>query len=73
MSFENIHHTMTAKFELYVDSQGKHRWRLVHANGNIIAACGEGYASKQKAKQGIRSVKTNAPDADVVEAVDAGR
>ncbi|MFB6091928.1 MAG: HVO_2922 family protein [Haloquadratum sp.] len=59
---------MSATFEVFRDKAGQYRWRLVHANGNIIADSGEGYASKQKAKQGIRSVKENAPDADVVEA-----
>lgn len=56
-----------AIFELYEDSAGQWRWRLVHENGNIIADCGEGYASKQKAEQGIQSVKANAPDAAVTE------
>lgn len=56
-----------AKFELYEDEAGEYRWRLVHFNGNIIADSGEGYASKQKARQGLRSVKQNAPDAEVVE------
>lgn len=59
---------MTATFEVYEDRAGQYRWRLVHSNGNIIADSGEGYATKQKAKQGIESVKQNAPDADVVEA-----
>jgi len=54
-----------ATFELYEDSAGDYRWRLVHENGNIIADSGEGYASKQKAKQGIESVKANAADAPV--------
>ena len=58
---------MTATFELFTDSADQWRWRLVHDNGNIIADSGEGYASKQKCKQGIESVKTNAVDADVVE------
>ena len=58
---------MTATFELYEDSGGQYRWRLRHANGNIIADSGEGYASKQKAKQGIESVKKNAPEAGVEE------
>jgi uncharacterized protein YegP (UPF0339 family) len=58
---------MGATFELYVDSADDWRWRLRHDNGNIIADSGEGYASKDKAKQGIRSVKTNAPDADIEE------
>lgn len=56
-----------AHFELYADAEGKYRWRLVHDNGNILADSGEGYASKQKAKQGIESLKRNVPDAPVVE------
>ncbi|MFD1599614.1 HVO_2922 family protein [Halobellus rarus] len=58
---------MSATFEVYEDRSEKYRWRLVHANGNIIADSGEGYATKQKAKQGVESVKDNAPGADVVE------
>jgi uncharacterized protein YegP (UPF0339 family) len=57
-----------ATFEVYEDEAGQYRWRLEHDNGNIIADSGEGYASKQKAKEGIESVKANARDADVVEA-----
>lgn len=56
---------MSATFELYEDKEGKYRWRLVHSNGNIIADSGEGYATRQKARQGIDSVKQNAPDAPV--------
>jgi uncharacterized protein YegP (UPF0339 family) len=59
---------MPATFELYEDNAGQYRWRLRHENGNIIADSGEGYASKQKAKQGIESVKQNAPEAGVEEA-----
>ncbi|WP_251330000.1 HVO_2922 family protein [Haloplanus pelagicus] len=55
-----------ARFELYRDRADEWRWRLVVANGNIIADSGEGYASKQGAKRGIESVKASAPDADVV-------
>jgi len=54
-----------ATFEVYEDEAGQYRWRLQHDNGNIIADSGEGYASKQKAEEGIESVKANAPDADV--------
>ena len=56
-----------ATFELYADSADQFRWRLRHDNGNIVADGGQGYASKQKAKQGLRSVKTNAPGAAVEE------
>ena len=56
---------MGATFEVYEDAEGEWRWRLRHDNGNIIADSGEGYASRQKAEQGIESVKANAPDAPV--------
>ncbi|RLM97546.1 HVO_2922 family protein [Haloarcula sp. Atlit-7R] len=57
-----------ATFELFKDSGDKARWRLRHDNGEIIADCGQGYASKQKAKQGLQSVKTNARGAPVEDA-----
>jgi len=57
-----------ATFEMYEDEAGQYRWRLVHDNGNIIADSGEGYATRQKCRQGIDSVKANAPEADVAEA-----
>jgi len=56
---------MAATFELYKDAAGEYRWRLRHENGNIIADSGEGYAGKQGALNGIRSVKENAPDAPI--------
>jgi uncharacterized protein YegP (UPF0339 family) len=56
------------RFELYRDAADEWRWRLVVANGNIIADSGEGYKSKQGAKRGIESVKTNVPNARVVDA-----
>jgi len=59
--------TSKARFEVYEDIAGDHRWRLVHRNGNIIADSGEGYVSKAKAKQGLESVRTNAPGAYVVD------
>ena len=56
-----------ATFEIYEDEADQYRWRLVHDNGNIIADSGEGYSSRQKAEQGLESVKANAADANVVE------
>jgi len=58
---------MAAKFELYTDSKGEYRWRLVASNGQSIASSGEGYKSKDSAKAGIASVKKNAPDAEITE------
>jgi len=56
---------MAATFILYKDKQGQFRWRLRHENGNIIANSGEGYVDKDGAKNGIASVKENAPSAAI--------
>ena len=56
-----------ARFDVYEDAGGKYRWRLVHRNGNVIADSGEGYASRQKAEQGLESVRRNAPGAYTVD------
>lgn len=54
------------RFHVYRDRAGEWRWRLVHRNGNIIATSGEGYASRQNARKGLRSVRVNAPAAEIV-------
>jgi len=54
------------KYEIYNDATGKFRWRLKAANGEIIAT-GEAYESKDGCKNGIQSVKTNAPTAEIVD------
>ena len=56
---------MAAKFEIYKDKSGEFRWRLVHANGQVIASSGEGYKAKANAMGGIDSVKQNAASATV--------
>lgn len=53
------------KFEIYEDKGGKCRFRLKAGNGEIIAAS-EAYNSKDSCKNGIDSVKRNAPDAETV-------
>ncbi len=55
------------KFELYQDKKGEFRFRLKAGNGEIILSS-EGYKAKDSCKNGIESVKKNAPDATVVEA-----
>ena len=57
---------MAAKFELYKDKKGEFRWKLIATNGQTIAV-GEGYTTKESAKNGIESVKKNAPAAAIVE------
>jgi len=54
------------KFELYTDKAGEFRFRLKASNGEIIAT-GEGYKAKAGCKNGIESIKKNAPDAEIVE------
>ncbi|GAA1961437.1 YegP family protein [Microbacterium deminutum] len=57
---------MAGTFELWVDKGGDWRFNLKASNGQVIATS-QGYASKANALKGIESVKTNAPDAAVVE------
>jgi hypothetical protein len=52
------------KFEIYKDKRGEFRWRLLADNNQVIAT-GEGYASKDGCKNGIESVKKNAPEAEI--------
>ncbi|MBR4627324.1 MAG: YegP family protein [Ruminococcus sp.] len=54
------------KFEIYKDKAGEFRFRLKARNGEIIAAS-EGYVKKDSCKNGIESVRKNAPDAPVIE------
>ncbi len=54
------------KFEIYKDAAGKFRFRLKAPNGEVIAT-GEAYASKDGCKNGIESVKANAPKASIVD------
>lgn len=55
------------KFEIYTDKGGEYRFRLKATNGQIIAVS-EGYKALAGCKNGIESVKKNAPDAEVVKA-----
>ena len=54
------------KYQIYKDAAGKFRWRLKAPNGETIAT-GEAYESKDGCKNGIQSVKTNAPTAEIVD------
>ena len=57
---------MSGKFELYTDQAGKFRFRLKASNGQVIAAS-QGYTTRKSALDGIASVRTNAPQAPIVE------
>jgi hypothetical protein len=57
---------MAGKFELWTDKGGDWRFNLKASNGQVIATS-QGYASKASAMNGIDSVRSNAPGAEVVE------
>jgi uncharacterized protein YegP (UPF0339 family) len=57
---------MPGKFEIMKDKAGKFRFNLVAANGEIIASS-EAYETRDACKNGIQSVKTNAPTAEIVD------
>jgi uncharacterized protein YegP (UPF0339 family) len=52
---------MAGKFELYNSTNGQFRFRLKAGNGEPILSS-EAYQSKSGAENGIKSVKTNAPN-----------
>ena len=52
---------MAAKFEVYTDKAGEHRFRLKAGNGEIILAS-EGYKAKASCQNGIESVKKNSTE-----------
>lgn len=54
------------KFEIYTDKSSEWRFRLKAPNGEVIASS-EGYTTKAACKNGIESVKKNAPKAVVIE------
>lgn len=45
----------TARIEVYEDATGEHRWRLLAANGAIVAQ-GEGHATPSNARRAARGM-----------------
>ncbi|MGC4175302.1 YegP family protein [Demequina sp.] len=54
------------KFEIYKDAAGEFRFRIIAANGNILASS-QGYNQKQSAKDAIASIQKSAADAAIVD------
>lgn len=52
------------RFQVFRDSVGEYRWRLLAANNEIVAVS-EGYTSKQAAVNSAHWVKQNAFNAPV--------
>lgn len=53
------------KYEVYLDAEGKPRFRLKASNGEIIAVS-QAYTEKSSCLKGIESVTNHAPDAEIV-------
>lgn len=53
------------KYEIYLDREGKFRFRLKASNGEIICVS-QGYTVKASAQTGISSLAENAPKAETV-------
>ena len=64
---EGFEQVKNPKFEIYLDKAGEYRFRLKARNGEIILAS-EGYSQKSGCKNGIESVRKNAPEAEVTKA-----
>ena len=62
---ENFEVLANPKFEVYQDKAGEFRFRLKASNGQIVAT-GEGYKQLSGCLSGIESVKSNAPEAELV-------
>ena len=63
---ENYEKCLNPKFEIYESKNGEFRFRLRARNGQIIASS-EGYKALASCKNGIESVKKNAPEAEIEE------
>lgn len=57
---------MAAKFEVYTDKAGKHRFRLKAGNGEVVAT-GEAYETRAAVKKGCEAVQRAAAAAEIVE------
>ena len=55
------------KFEIYQDSGGNWRWRLVASNGQNVGSSGESFASKANAIRAAENVRDSAGNAQIVE------
>jgi hypothetical protein len=51
---------LPAEWEIFKDKEGKFRWRLKAANGELIAMAHEGYEEKESVIKCINSIRANA-------------
>lgn len=55
-----------AAFQQY-ESEGRWRWRLIDADGTVLADSGDDYESRDEAGDAMATLKEHAPDADILE------
>jgi uncharacterized protein YegP (UPF0339 family) len=53
------------KFVTYRDARKEYRWRLVAANGNIVADSGQGYKNKNDCLSTLESIRKMVAEAPV--------
>jgi len=53
------------RFQVYADHRGEYRWRLISSNGRTVADSGEGYSSRQAARDAAQRIKDNARSAPI--------
>ena len=53
------------RFEVYEDSEGQWRWRLIAGNGRVVADSAEGYARKRNAVRAAQAVRFPARFAEI--------
>ncbi|MCD9031198.1 DUF1508 domain-containing protein [Luteimonas sp. Y-2-2-4F] len=54
------------RFEIHRDHADRWRWRLIAANGRLVADSGEGYASEHNALRAAVRTQALAPQAAIV-------
>ncbi|MDX9808782.1 MAG: DUF1508 domain-containing protein [Sphaerochaetaceae bacterium] len=55
-TLQNVEKKGFPKFEVYLDSAGQYRFRLLASNGQNIAIAEEGYSTKSGCMNGIESI-----------------
>lgn len=55
----------TARVEIFVDRQGKYRWRLVRPSGEIVATSHQGFGDRSACEADLLWVRANVPSAPV--------
>ena len=56
------------RFEVYKDKIGEYRWRLLAANGQIVADSGEGYTRREDTHRAIATLLKGICDVVIVDA-----